>query len=85
MVDAATALRVVDEEQSARNRAAAGAYGVEATARAERLGLTGIVWMWTQRGRRVFVEDLMGAEHEFPTFPAYSAWAEEQRRASATE
>src|SRR5262245_50457146 len=63
LVEPGTAARVAEHERKSYLTARAGIYGSEEQARAERLGLAGIVWSWRQAGRLILAVDHLTDEH----------------------
>lgn len=84
-VDEETARRVALQEVDCRQRALSGIYGAETAEKAKATGLSGIVYLWAERGKSVDVHDLITDEwRTFKTFDKFREWSQEQRQISDT-
>lgn len=81
MVDETTADKVLMEEQRGYSHALTGIFGSEEQERAQRCGMEGVVWSWTEHYRSVNVHDRGAVQQRtFRSFDEYRAWTAKQRR-----
>jgi hypothetical protein len=85
-VDEQTALRVAREERAAYERLMTGLYGEEEKRRAERLGLGGIVYTYSERQRKpqVSVYDvILDEQRNYQRWEEFSRWSHQNREETA--